>query len=150
MTPLGQQFGRAVGTKINQEFEAGLNVLKSSDSTFSVTLNMIWPNRADSLEGEVFTISNIPISTSQKCFPIYGARQRRDSVNVSHLNYHVDVPYLRYEPDPLFENKLFVDTFSVETGFFHGYFSARMIGDTFFLPELPRIVEYINVEMTAP
>ena len=157
MDPIGQEFGRARGTVINQEFEAGLRLTYKSDdlpnfpdSIYQVSVNMIWPNRSDSLEGETISLKNIPVNTTQKCFPIHSTRQNQEPVRISHLRYYADVPYLRYSIDTTFDNNLYVDTFDVETGFFHGYFSVRMIGDTFFLPELPRVVEYINVEMTAP
>jgi len=155
--PIGQAFGRAKGVVINQEFEAGLKLTYKSDdfpnfpdSIYFITLKMIWPNRSDSLEGENISIRNVPVNTTQKCFPLSSSTANMDSLKISDIRYYIDVPYLRYSVDPTFDNYLYVDTFDIETGFFHGYFSARMIGDTFFLPELPRVVEYINVEMTAP
>jgi len=151
-----QDRGKLIGTKINEPFSAGISLIYKSDEYPTVPDSFITIGGGTTggdinpLLGENIQLRSVPFPSNGQCFPLTSARGAPDSVRLTYSVVDFDVTVLRYVVDTSFDNYFYLDTFNNETGFLRGYFSARMIADTGYLPEIPQIVEFIDVEITAP
>ncbi len=157
LEPVSVEYGKAFGTKINEPFVAGLNLFYKSDrfpnapdTTVGVSLHNALPANISVRGEEVLLFGRIPFPNDDVCFSLDNSQNEPNSISLSYFLTDYDVPILSYGVDPSYDNHFYLDTFNAETGFFRGFFSARMIADTGYLPEMPQVVEFINVEITAP